>query len=159
MASLLSKSVTTAVSLVIASSSVTALSHTHHGHRAHPAHSMSGSIKMGATLSGASEIPVGAPDAAGKFSASINAAHTQLCYDLTVTGLSAPTAAHIHIGAMGQNGAPVVMLATPSGGKAKACMMIASSLGQKLAETPQGYYVNVHNAQFPGGGLRGQLAK
>jgi hypothetical protein len=149
-------SVATAVALALAGGAVPAISHTH---PAHPAQAMSGAVKLSATLSGASEVPVGAPNASGKFSATVNAAHTQLCYDLLVNGLSAPTVAHIHVGAAGQNGAPVVMLATPAGGKAKACIVIAASLGQKLAQMPQGYYVNVHNAQFPGGGLRGQLAK
>ena len=120
---------------------------------------MSGSTKLTASLTGASEVPAGAPDATGNFAATINAAHTQLCYDLMVHGLPAPTAAHIHLGAPGQNGGPVVMLATPANGKSKACMTVAAGVGEQLAATPQDYYVNVHNTPFPGGGLRGQLAK
>lgn len=153
---LLRVSIAAAAALTMAGGAAAATRHTH---PAHPAQAMSGATRLMATLSGASGVPAGAPGATGKFTATINAAHTRLCYDLSVRGLPAPNAAHIHVGVAGQNGDPVVMLATPVGGKAKACMTVAASIGQKLAETPQGYYVNVHNAQFPGGGLRGQLAK
>ena len=51
------------------------------------------------------------------------------------------------------------MLAAPTAGSSKACVAIAAALAIKLRDTPEGYYVNVHNAEFPGGGLRGQLSK
>ena len=120
---------------------------------------MPSGMKLSATLNGSSEIPAGDPDASGSFSATFNPGHSQLCYELKVAALATPTAAHIHVGAAGQNGAPVVMLAPPATGSSKACLTIAADLAKKLLETPESYYVNVHNAQFPNGGLRGQLSK
>jgi hypothetical protein len=28
-----------------------------------------------------------------------------------------------------------------------------------IVQTPENYYVNVHNAEYPGGAVRGQLSK
>ena len=130
----------------------------HTSHHAHPAAIPSGA-KLMATLTGAAEVPAGDADASGTFSATINVGQTQLCYELKATGLATPTAAHIHAGAAGQNGGPVVMLAAPANGTSKACVAVTTDLAKKLIDNPQGYYVNVHNAEFPGGGLRGQLSK
>ena len=132
---------------------------TRHRHHASTHSTVNSGMKLSATLAGTSQVPAGDPDAKGIFSATLNMAHTQLCYELHVSGLSAPTAAHIHIGTVGQNGGPIVMLAAPARGMSKACVAVAADLGQKLMAMPDGYYVNVHNAEFPGGGLRGQLSK
>ena len=32
------------------------------------------------------------------------------------------------------------------------------ALAQEILSSPEDYYVNVHNAEYPGGALRGQLA-
>ncbi|MEO6716505.1 MAG: CHRD domain-containing protein [Novosphingobium sp.] len=133
---------------------------TSHATRAHSsAATMTGGMKLSANLSGSAEVPAGDPDATGTFAATLNPGHTQLCYELHVANLTAPTAAHIHAGAVGQNGGPVVMLAAPANGMSKACIAVSADLAQKLKATPSGYYVNVHNAEFPGGGLRGQLSR
>lgn len=70
-------------------------------------------------------------------------------------GLSgAPTAAHIHNGAIGLNG-PVVVPLTLSGG-----VFVGSFTGTttNLSQLRGGtWYVNIHTAAFPGGEIRGQL--
>ena len=148
-----------AIALLVTTSVGATTRHRHHASTHSRSMSMTGGMKLSATLAGSSEVPAGDPDASGSFTATLNTAHTQLCYDLHVSGLSAPTAAHIHAGAVGQNGGPVVMLAAPANGMSKACVAVAADLGQKLMAMPADYYVNVHNAEFPNGGLRGQLGK
>jgi hypothetical protein len=33
------------------------------------------------------------------------------------------------------------------------------ALADKILDDPSGYYVNVHNTEYPGGAVRGQLTK
>jgi hypothetical protein len=126
-----------------------------------------------AALDGRSEVATGAKDNRlvgdpnGRGEAYVfgidNDAKT-LCYVLTVAKLSGATAAHIHEGAAGTNGPVVVTLAPPADGNAADCLTEGETgkfaEGQTVAEilqNPQHYYVNVHNAEFPGGAVRGQL--
>lgn len=118
-----------------------------------------GGAKLRATLTGAAEVPPGDKDATGSFTATLNPGDDQLCYELKADKFNTPTAAHIHQGAVGQNGGPVVMLEPPKAGMSNACIAVAADLAAKLMQHPENYYVNVHNAAFPNGGLRGQLAK
>ena len=87
-----------------------------------------------------------------------------LCYVLTVDKIGTPVAAHIHEGAAGTNGPVVVNLAAPADGNAADCLTEGEegkfNGGQTVAEilaNPGNYYVNVHNSEFPGGAIRGQL--
>ena len=94
-----------------------------------------------------------------------------LCYVLTVDKIAPAAAAHIHFGEAGSNGPVVVNLARPTDGNAADCLtegeILASgapafpvdgvTVAQILAN-PSAYYVNVHNAEYPGGAIRGQLA-
>ena len=89
---------------------------------------------------------------------------TTLCYVLTVDKIGTAVAAHIHEGKAGTNGPVVVNLAAPADGNAADCLTEGEAGkfvgGQTVAEilaNPQDYYVNVHNAEFPGGAIRGQL--
>lgn len=90
-----------------------------------------------------------------------------LCYVLTVEKIEPATMAHIHRGAAGTNGPVVVNLAAPADGNAADCLTegeegkFVGSPTATVAEilaNPEGFYVNVHNAKFPGGAIRGQLA-
>ena len=93
-----------------------------------------------------------------------------LCYVLTVDKIEPAAAAHIHEGRPGTNGPVVVNLARPSDGNAADCLTEGEILptgsrafptDEKVADIlarPGDYYVNVHNAQFPGGAIRGQLS-
>ncbi len=93
-----------------------------------------------------------------------------LCYVLTVDKIAPATAAHIHEGAAGSNGPVVVNLARPTDGNSADCLTEGEVLpsgapafapGTTVAEilaNPADYYVNVHNAEYPGGAVRGQLA-
>ena len=112
-----------------------------------------------ANLVGASEVPPADPDGTGTFTAKLNAAHNQLCYELKADKVDTATAAHVHSGAVGVNGPPVVMLDAPVNGVATKCAAVTMDLAMKLMDSPQNYYVNVHNAAFPGGAIRGQLTK
>lgn len=118
-----------------------------------------GGAKLSTTLSGASEVAAGDTDGAGSFSATVNPGQKQVCYELTVSNIETATMAHIHEAAAGANGPVVVPLTAPASGESKACATVTRELALDLIKSPEHYYVNVHNAPFPSGAVRGQLSK
>jgi hypothetical protein len=80
-------------------------------------------------------------------------------------------AAHIHEGARGTNGPVVANLAWPQDGQAGDCLTEGEGEGtpgvkfptgepgivQRILANPQNFYINIHNTEYPGGALRGQL--
>jgi hypothetical protein len=113
---------------------------------------------LATTLTGAVEVPgPGDPDGAGTATLAVNPGLGQICYELTVSGIAPATAAHIHVGAVGVAGPVVVPLAPPTGGSVSACAEVDRELALKILKRPADYYVNVHNADFPAGAVRGQL--
>lgn len=97
---------------------------------------------------------------------------TTLCYVLEVVAIQeVPVgegmAAHIHEGAMGENGPVVAALAGPEDGNAGDCLTEGeegkfptgeTGIVQRILTNPADFYVNVHNPQFPDGAIRGQLS-
>jgi hypothetical protein len=112
------------------------------------------------TLTGATEVPgPGDSDGSGTVKLTVNPEKGEVCYDLTVGNIQEATAAHIHEGAAGKEGPVKVGLDAPKTGAAKGCKSADAALVQAILENPANYYVNVHNAEFPKGAVRGQLAK
>ena len=93
----------------------------------------------------------------GNFTGVIDPEANRLCYILNAPGVETPTAAHIHLGGPGESGAPVVPLETPAEGASGGCVELEADLAKALTDNPGGYYVNVHNAAYPGGAVRAQL--
>lgn len=115
---------------------------------------MPGSNAVGVKLSGAEEVPPVTTTGSGSGS-------FRLAEDGTVTGSVTTkdvpgTAAHIHLGAKGKNGAVIVPLdkkgdtySVPEGRKLSAAQVKAWKAGE--------LYVNVHTAKHKGGEVRGQI--
>jgi hypothetical protein len=83
-----------------------------------------------------------------------------VCFSLAVTGITPATAAHIHVAPAGVPGPVVVTLAPPTSGSSSGCVSgVDADLIKAIRQHPELYYVNVHNVEFPGGALRGQLSK
>ena len=103
----------------------------------------------------------GVPDtgAFGLFSYRIRG--DQLCYTLIVRNLTMPAVAgHIHQGAAGTNGPVVIPLVVkPARTFTEITCVTPTTPGilDKLAANPSGFYVNVHDATYPAGEIRGQL--
>jgi hypothetical protein len=115
--------------------------------------------RLSAALVGAEEPAGGDEDGSGSFSVRINPGQEQLCYTLTASGIEPANAAHIHEGELGVAGPVVVPLTAPTGGSSTECVSVARDLALELIRDPEAFYVNVHNVDFPGGAIRGQLSK
>jgi len=112
---------------------------------------------VSAKLKGVSEAGVkGHPNGSGFVVVHLSTAKGTACWQFTnVKNIAKPTQAHIHKGGKGVSG-PVVI---PFGAsyKAKGCAKAAKSLIGKIETNPNRYYVNIHNAKYPAGAIRGQL--
>lgn len=113
------------------------------------------------TLTGAAEVPgPGDPDGSGTATITLNHGQGEVCFELVVSGIAPATAAHIHVGPAGVAGPVVVPLAAPTSGTSSGCVTgVDQGLIKAITQNPENYYVNVHNAEFPAGALRGQLGK
>lgn len=119
-----------------------------------------GGRPLTATLSGAEEVPgPGDEDGSGAATFRLNPGQEEICYDLMVEGIEAPTAAHIHRGTSGSAGGPVVTLEAPADGASTGCVDAERDLIVEIIQDPASFYVNVHNDEFPAGAVRGQLSK
>lgn len=113
-----------------------------------------------ADLRGGAEVPgPGDPDGSGTAEVTIVDGADRLCYDLRVSGIAPATAAHIHRGSVGEAGPPVIPLEAPADGSARGCIDASDALTDPIEANPSGFYVNVHNAEYPGGAVRGQLRR
>ena len=129
-----------------------------------PAAAQSAGDSFAATLSGAGEVPPGDPDGTG--SASVVLRGQQLCWSVTISGVAPVTAGHIHRGGEGVAGPVVVpLLDEPDGlpteerySSEETCIDADAAVLDEIRGNPGGFYVNFHNAEFPGGAVRGQLA-
>ena len=112
-----------------------------------------------ATLTGANEVPgPGDPDGSGTARVTVNRGQSQVCYELRVANIQTATAAHIHEAPAESSGPVVLGLTKPNAyGFSSGCITVSRKLADELAADPSDYYVNVHNAQFPAGAVRGQL--
>jgi hypothetical protein len=112
------------------------------------------------TMTGAEEAPgPGDPDGSGTASFTLNPGQGQICYSLTVSNIEPARAAHIHVAPPGTAGPVVVPLAAPTEGSSSDCVAVDSDLVKAIMKNPENYYVNVHNATYPAGAVRGQLSK
>ncbi len=125
------------------------------------AQATTGGRKLQTSLTGAAEVPgPGDPNGAGTAQITVNAGKKQVCYKLSVTRVAAATAAHIHEAAVTAAGPVKVTLGTPNtSGTSSGCVTVTRALALEILKRPADYYVNVHNAEFPNGAVRGQLAK
>ena len=111
-------------------------------------------------LTGAAEVPgPGDPDGSGMANITVNQFKRQVCFALMVSDIEPATAAHIHVGAPDVAGPVVVPLnPPPTDGSSTGCANnVDVRLIRNIIRNPAGYYVNVHNAEFPSGAIRGQL--
>lgn len=129
---------------------------------------------LSAKLDGKQEVPKkGDPDGSGSvFVFGIDGDPKTLCYVLKVGNIKLEAtgmAAHIHEGAKGKAGDVVVNLAGPFDGDAADCLTEGETLAsgakafpgkvkvKDILAKPGDFYVNVHNTEYSGGALRGQL--
>lgn len=117
-----------------------------------------------AKLSGANEVPAANSADRGHAVVRLNAKTLKVCWSFSALKLTAlggaataPTAAHIHTGAAGATGGVVVALGDSFA--RRGCTTATKEQIEAILASPRSYYVNVHNASYPGGAVRGQLKK
>jgi hypothetical protein len=119
-----------------------------------------GGRPLSASLTGAAEVPgPGDTDGTGTAKITLNQGQGEICFEPSVAHIAAATAAHIHAVAAGQAGDVVVTLSPPPEGSSKNCVSAAEDVIKRIRQNPESFYVNVHNAEFPNGAVRGQLSK
>ncbi|HWI03955.1 MAG TPA: CHRD domain-containing protein [Acidimicrobiales bacterium] len=116
--------------------------------------------RLYATLTGAAERPgPGDPDAIGRVVITINDAANQICAAVQFTNATLPTTGmHIHLAPPTSPGPVVVGFSNPTTYQSYECRTVENeALLDDIAANPGKYYFNVHNQEYPGGFIRGQL--
>jgi hypothetical protein len=126
---------------------------------------------LSADLTGAAEVPgPGDPDGTGRGEFRIHAKSGEVCYELSVKKITPSTSAAIHFAPAGAAGPEVSQLVPPgpevilstgevTGGAISFCLFIDPAVAKDIVRQPEQYYVNVNNAAFLSGAVRGQLRK
>jgi hypothetical protein len=127
-------------------------------------------IRLRADLSGDAEVPPADPDGDGRARVVLKLDEGLVCFKIKFDDTGTPNRGHIHVGRAGENGAIVVpffeLREVPADDRHDAlerkseledCVSADPDLLRDIAENPQNYYVNLHNARFPAGAVRGQL--
>lgn len=137
--------------ILIASAAVAALLGT-------SAIAQTGGRPLSTDLTGAEEVPgPGDPDGSGTARITVNPGKGQVCYTLRVRNIAPATGAHIHEAPEGEAGPIVVPLDPPTNGSSSGCASVSRELAMEILKNPSDYYVNVHNAEYRPGAVRGQL--
>lgn len=111
-------------------------------------------VQFNVLLSGSAEFPgPGDTDGSGLAILRIDSVANTINWNITTNNIDLPiTGAHIHQGVEGAAGPIVVNF----NGQLSGSNLYDADLASVLANTP-GFYVNIHNAAFLDGALRGQL--
>jgi hypothetical protein len=111
-------------------------------------------------MSGGEEAPgPGDPDGTGVATFTMNPGLGEIQFTLRVENIGPATAAHIHRAPAGVPGPIVVPLTAPTSGSSSGTVTASRELILEILKNPSQFYVNVHNAEFPGGAVRGQLSR
>lgn len=108
---------------------------------------------------------VGDPDGSATGSVTINVGQERVCWEFgAVTNIAVPNRGHIHKAPAGTNGGIVVdffNVAAGTQGPLTGCTIapLSRTLLIDIIQHPSDYYLNLHNSDFPGGAVRGQLEK
>lgn len=124
--------------------------------------------RFSTALAGSEEAPKkGDPDGRGRATIRLSADRRRVCYTITASRVGRITAGHIHEAPRGKAGPIVVPLfarqvklpprTTGCATEDAKGKRLSSRLVRDIIRTPADYYVNVHNAKYPDGALRGQL--
>lgn len=114
-------------------------------------------VTFHAALSGDAEVPApGDPDGSGMAEVVLSPADGSVCFEITVENIGEAQAAHIHAGAAGEAGPPVVNFDVAAN-DLSGCVDADEETIRSISNTPSEYYVNVHTEEFGGGAVRGQL--
>ena len=112
-----------------------------------------------ANMIGSEEVPgPGQPNAMGTAAITLDDVANTVCYQLKYSGISKPTAAHIHTGPRGVAGPITVDFNYIKNGD-QGCVPATATVVAQIRDDPAGHYVNIHTAEYPKGAIRGQLIK
>ena len=113
-------------------------------------------VQFNVPLSGNTEFPgPGDTDGSGLAAISIDSATNTISWNITTNNITLPiTGAHIHQAVTGASGPIVVNF----NGQLSGAGLVDTDLASVLADT-QGFYVNIHNDDFPAGAIRGQFCE
>ena len=108
---------------------------------------------------------VGDQDGSATGSITVNVGQDRVCWEFTnVMNVAPVNRGHIHRAPAGSNGGIVVdffNVTAGTQGPLTGCTTtpLGKDLLKDIIKNPSAFYLNLHNADFPGGAIRGQLEK
>ena len=102
----------------------------------------------------------GDPDGAGSALITVNIGQRDVCWLVSASDIVLPaSSSHIHKAAPGVQGPISVFLSPPdASGESSGCTSVEDrALLKEIIQSPELFYVNVHNSVYPSGAIRGQL--
>ncbi len=125
-------------------------------------------VRASANLIGQQEVPPADLDGTGTADFTLTRKkgkpQGKVCFDVSFQNIGAPFVAHIHPGAAGVNGPPLITLFESTTGGTftspqSGCVKAPKGQVKQVSKNPGGFYINIHNEEFPAGAIRAQLKK
>ena len=113
-------------------------------------------------MDGAQEVPSGSGDPDGTAIGSITLSDVAglISFDVFFANIDAPVGMHIHLGAAGVEGDPLVTLPLSAGVDPNSLVGFVAppqAILQSILADPTAFYVNIQTAAYPNGAVRGQV--